>query len=226
MTTIYILARLDRDKPAHDACQWLHETAGARLWCRPCGSNPSKAKGWRAGWAASRVTLRLSGSTATRPGRRLEGDELEQAKRRLMQQYSGAANERQSPLHHETSAAAPSGAFSWPGESRAYMPARAGFQRTIDQAIKQAPMTIAKQHRGQTPRRERKSFRTWTVSQLLERCDPRQVLIDLAAMPTEDLMEKAGCSYLDAPPRDAASALEAVLPSICARSNPFPSTCA
>jgi hypothetical protein len=43
--------------------------------------------GWKAGWAASRVTLRLSGSTATRPGRRLTGDELEQAKIRLLAQY-------------------------------------------------------------------------------------------------------------------------------------------
>jgi hypothetical protein len=41
--------------------------------------------GWRAGWQPLR--LNLNGRSATRPGRKLAGDELEAAKRRLMERY-------------------------------------------------------------------------------------------------------------------------------------------
>ena len=72
------------------AASALHELADARLWSRPMYQALGKAlTGWRAGWAANRVKLRLNGHTATTPGRRLTGEELEAAKRRLLEQYRG-----------------------------------------------------------------------------------------------------------------------------------------
>ena len=43
--------------------------------------------GWRAGRTANLIKVALDGRTATKPGRKLAGAELEAAKRRLLEQY-------------------------------------------------------------------------------------------------------------------------------------------
>jgi hypothetical protein len=71
-------------EPAHDGA------LGVRLWFRPM-DKPQQHKpltGWRAGLAATVVPLNLGKHSATSKGRRLTGEELEQAKRRLMERYS------------------------------------------------------------------------------------------------------------------------------------------
>lgn len=66
--------------------------------------------------------------------------------------------------------------------------------RATKRAIAQTPATIVKAHRGQPSR-----FTVYTVTQLLERHrDPRDVLLELASMETEELAKRAGCTYLEA----------------------------
>lgn len=65
------------------------------------------------------------------------------------------------------------------------------------EAAKRAPGTITQQHRGQPS--SRKSFKVWTVSQLLETYrDPRAVLLEIAGTDTEKLATTLNCSMQDA----------------------------
>ena len=63
-----------------------------------CKATQRHVSGWKGGFAARLVMLNLGPHSATRPGRKLEGEELQEAKARLLQQYSAAANERQPPV--------------------------------------------------------------------------------------------------------------------------------
>jgi hypothetical protein len=97
------------------------------------------------------------------------------------------------------------------------MQARAGFQRTIDQAIRKAPATITKQHRGQPSRRERRSFKAWTVSQLLETFrDPREILLEIASKDTAELAKEMNASLSDALAERRLCSV-ALLPYLCAK---------
>ena len=72
-------------------------------------------------------------------------------------------------------------------------------QRQLDEAIKQVPGTIAKQHGGKPTKRERKSFQIYTVSQLMESFrDPRAVLMEIASTDTHTLAEQIGCTLMEA----------------------------
>jgi hypothetical protein len=55
------------------------------------------ARGWRAGFAGRLVTLRLGPRTPTKPARKLAGQELEQAKARLLERYKREHLQRFSP---------------------------------------------------------------------------------------------------------------------------------
>ena len=64
-------------------------------------------------------------------------------------------------------------------------------------AANKAPGTISKQHRGKPS--SRKSFKVWTVSQLLETYrDPRAILLEIASMDTKALAAEINCSLQDA----------------------------
>jgi len=77
--------------------------------------------------------------------------------------------------------------------------ARSATQIRMDQAIKRVPATIAKPGRGQAPRKERKNFHIYTVSQLLETFrDPRAVLLEIASTDTDKLAEQLGVSMHEA----------------------------
>jgi hypothetical protein len=69
-------------------------------------------------------------------------------------------------------------------------------EKTMRAAAKRAPATITKQHRGQP---SRKSFKAWTVTQLLETYrDPRAVLLEIASTDTAILATTLNCSMQDA----------------------------
>lgn len=89
-------------------------------------------------------------------------------------------------------------------------PSRA--ERTMQKATRLAPATIAKQHRGKPA--PRKSFKAYTVSQLLETYrDPRAVLMEIASMNTADLAKLAQCSLMDAM-QERRLCAQAVLPYV------------
>ena len=59
-----------------------------RIWSPPMDKpQHHKPNGWKAGLAGRLVKLNLGPRSATSPPRRLQGDELEQAKHRLMERY-------------------------------------------------------------------------------------------------------------------------------------------
>jgi hypothetical protein len=65
------------------------------------------------------------------------------------------------------------------------------------EAAKRAPGTITQQHRGQPA--SRKSFKVWTVSQLLETYrDPRAILLEIASMDTAKLAAEMHGTLADA----------------------------
>lgn len=68
--------------------------------------------------------------------------------------------------------------------------------------------------RVQSITKRRSAATIWTVSQLLEGFgDPRAILLEIAATPTEQLMKDAGCTYMEALAERRLSAL-AVLPYV------------
>jgi hypothetical protein len=70
-------------------------------------------------------------------------------------------------------------------------------QKTMRAAAKRAPATIVQQHRGKPS--SRKSFKVWTVSQLLETYrDPRAILLEIASMDTAALAKTMNASLADA----------------------------
>jgi hypothetical protein len=69
--------------------------------------------------------------------------------------------------------------------------------KIVRQAANKAPGTITKQNRGHPSKR--KSFKVWTVSQLLERYqDPRAILLEIASTPTAQLAEQMHGTLADA----------------------------
>ena len=69
--------------------------------------------------------------------------------------------------------------------------------KTMRLAANKAPGTISKQHRGKPS--SRKSFKVWTVSQLLETYrDPRAILLEIASTPTAQLAEQMHGTLADA----------------------------
>jgi hypothetical protein len=61
-------------------------------------------------------------------------------------------------------------------------------------AIKRAPARITKRPAGEPSR-----FQIWTVSQLLERRrDPRDILLEIASMDTQELARLCDCTMLEA----------------------------
>jgi len=70
-------------------------------------------------------------------------------------------------------------------------------EKIVRQAATKAPATIAKQHRGHPARR--KSFKAWTVSQLLETYrDPRAILLEIAGTDTATLAKQMNGTLADA----------------------------
>ena len=70
-------------------------------------------------------------------------------------------------------------------------------EKTVRLAARKAPATIAQQSRGQPTKR--KSFKAYTVSQLLETYrDPRAVLMEIASTETATLAKTLNCSMQDA----------------------------
>jgi hypothetical protein len=69
--------------------------------------------------------------------------------------------------------------------------------KIVRQAANKAPGTITKQNRGHPSKR--KSFKVWTVSQLLETYrDPRAILLEIASMDTAKLAAEMHGTLADA----------------------------